>query len=308
MEIKIIRAGMLTTVQDLGRPGRRGSGVPLGGAMDRFALRMANLLVGNPENAAALEMTLTGAELEFTGDGRVAVTGADCGGLEAWRPQPVQARTRIKFGRAKSGCRTYLAVAGGLDVPLVLGGRGTFLRAGLGGHHGRALQAGDTLKVLAATVGRVSDHWRIDPRLLPAYSARPVVRVVRGAHAADFGEAWWQSEFTVAAQSDRMGIRLSGSTLDRTRVRELISRAVAPGTVQVPPDGQPIVLMADAQTIGGYPQVAHVIAVDLPLMAQLRPGDVVRFMEITLAEAHRLSIAREHALALLHEGLMQKLG
>lgn len=308
MEMRIIRGGMLTTVQDLGRHGVRGAGVPQGGAMDAFALRLANWLVGNAESAAALEMTLVGAEVEFSGDALVAVGGGDFGGLELWRPHLVKAGTRLKFGAAKSGCRAYLAVSGGIEVPVVLGGRGTFLRAGLGGLEGRALRDGDVLTVGRAVAGRAGDHWRIDPRLLPAYSAAPTVRVVRGAQADEFATDWWRQGFTVSAQSDRMGIRLGGEKLARTATGELVSRAVLPGTLQVPADGQPIVLMADAQTLGGYPQLAHVIAVDLPLMAQLRPGDAVRFAEVELAEAHRLWLAREHALALLHEGLGQKLG
>ncbi len=308
MEIKIIRGGMLTTVQDLGRHGVRGAGVPLGGAMDAFALRLANLLVGNAESAAALEMTLVGAEVEFSGDALVAVGGGDFDGLERWRPHVIAAGTRLKFGAAKSGCRAYLAVAGGVEVASVLRGRGTFLRAGLGGFEGRSLRDGDVLAIGRATTGRAGDHWRIDPRLLPAYSATPTVRVVRGEQAEEFPADWWRSEFKVLAQSDRMGIRLSGGKLERVVAGDLVSRAVMPGTVQVPADGQPIVLMADAQTLGGYPQLAHVITVDLPLMAQLRPGDTVRFAEVSLTEAHRLMLAREHALALLHEGLGQKLG
>lgn len=308
MEMKIIRGGMLTTVQDLGRHGGRGAGVPLGGAMDPFALRLANLLVGNAESAAGLEMTLVGAEVEFSADARVAVAGADCGGIEPWRPHLIAAGTRLKFGAARAGCRAYLAVAGGIDVPVALGGRGVFLRAGVGGGVGRALRDGDVLKIGPAQPGRIGEHWRIDPRLLPAYAAAPTVRVVPGAQAAEFAADWGQREFKVSALSDRMGIRLSGAPLARSGGNELLSRAVMPGTVQVPADGQPIVLMADAQTLGGYPQVAHVITVDLPLMAQLRPGDTVKFAEVTLAEAHRLWLARSRALGLLHEGLGQKLG
>lgn len=308
MEMKIIRGGMLTTVQDLGRAGVRGAGVPRGGAMDAFALRLANLLVGNVESAAALEMTLVGAEVEFLGDALVAVTGADMGGMEPWQPHVVAAGTRLKFGAAKSGCRSYLAVAGGVDVAPVLGGRGTYLRAGLGGFEGRALRDGDRLRLGLAQAGRAGDHWRIDRRLLPAYSAAPTVRVLRGAQADEFAGQWWQQEFTVSVQSDRMGIRLEGDRLARSDGSELISRAVLPGTIQVPADGQPIALMADAQTLGGYPQLAQVITVDLPLLAQVRPGDKVRFVETTLSEAHRLWLAREHALSLLHEGLGQKLG
>jgi antagonist of KipI len=305
MEVTVIRGGMLTTVQDLGRRGHRAAGVPLGGAMDTFALRVANLLVGNPEDAAALECTLLGPELVFSADTVIALGGTDFDGLAAWQPMVVHAGERVKLGATRRGCRGYLAVAGGVDVPPVLGSRSTYLRGGFGGFQGRALRDGDV--VTAPDVSRhVTDHWRIDARILPAYSAAPTVRVVRGAQLDDFGVALFEAEFKILPQSDRMGIRLGGAKLARIGAVELASSAVVPGTVQVPPDGQPIILMADAQTIGGYPQAANVISVDLPLVAQLRPGDRVRFAEAPLDEALRLALVREHVLAMLHEGLTQK--
>jgi antagonist of KipI len=306
MEVKIIRPGMLTTVQDLGRHGHRGEGVPVGGAADPFALRLANLLVGNDAGAAALEMTLTGAELDFSEDALVAVAGADMGGIESGRPQTIAAGTRLKFRAAKTGCRTYLAVARGFKVPSVLGGRGTDLRAGFGGHEGRALRTGDVLTVQGVK-REVSGRWRVDPRLLPAYGPAPVVRAVAGAQANEFAEGFYRAEFIVSAQSDRMGLRLHGPELVRAKPHDLISTAVAPGTVQVPPGGELIALLADAQTIGGYPCVAHVVHVDLPLLAQLRPGDTVKFAAVDLDTAHRLWLEQEKALGLLHEGLREKL-
>ncbi|MDB6170081.1 MAG: urea amidolyase related protein [Verrucomicrobia bacterium] len=306
MEITVARGGMLTTVQDLGRRGHRGVGVPLSGAADPFALRMANLLVGNPENAAALETTLVGPELVFTAPVLIAVTGATFEGIPGWRPLEMGAGQRLRLGPARLGCRGYLAVAGGIDVPLVLGSRSTYLRGRMGGFGGRPLHDGDTLSVRAET-HRVAEHWRIDERILPAYSAAPRVRVIRGAHADEFGGVLFESEFRIMLQSDRMGIRLGGARLARIGgTDDMVSSAVAPGTIQIPPDGQPIILMADAQTIGGYPQAAHVIAVDLPLVAQLRPGDRVTFAEVSLPEAQQLAQAREHILALLHEGLAEK--
>ena len=306
MDVRVMRSGMLATIQDLGRPGLRAAGVPVGGAMDAFALRVANLLVGNDEDAAGLEMTQVGAELEFGEDTVVAVTGATAGGLEPWRPHFLKAGTRIEWGQFTAGCRAYVAVAGGFDVPVILNGRGTYLRAGWGGWHGRALRQGDVLTVTPPERSLAAGRWHIDPRILPAYAANPTLRVLTGAQAGEFGAQWQQAEFEVHPHSDRMGIRLQGVPLTRAVATELDSTAVAPGTVQVPPDGQPIVLGADAQTIGGYPQLAHVISVDLPLLAQLRPADKVRFATVTLAEAHRLLRAREHALALLREGLAQK--
>jgi antagonist of KipI len=306
MEVKVIHSGMLTTVQDLGRRGHRAAGVPLSGAMDAMALRVVNLLAGNLENAAGLEFTLVGPELEFSAETIVAVGGGDFGGLPRWQPVRVSAGERLSFGPAQSGCRGYLAIAGGFEVAPVLGSRSTYLRAALGGFHGRALQDGDVLAA-ADVVRHVVGHWHIDERILPAYSAQPTVRVLRGAQADEFDETLCATEFKVSPQSDRMGVRLAGPPMVRRRGGELTSAAVVPGTIQVPPDGQPIVLMADAQTIGGYPQVAHIIDVDQPLVAQLRPGDALRFREVTLAMAHELVLARERALAILHEGLAEKL-
>lgn len=313
MEMRIMRAGQLTTVQDLGRRGLRAAGVPLSGAMDPFALRIANALVGNPESAAALEFTLVGPEIEFTAEARVALTGVECDGFAAWKPVVVPAGARVNLSRCPRGCHGYLAIAGGIDVPLVLRSRSTYLRGGFGGWQGRKLRDGDALPIGSA--GAMNGFsppgvtgWRIDPRILPAYSGAATARVLPGAQREEFGEVLFEREFTISPQSDRMGLRLLGPKLERSNTTELLSMAAAPGTIQVPPDGQPLVLMADAQTIGGYPQVAHVIGVDLPVLAQLRPGDTVRFAAVTLAEAHRLAQTREHAVAMLREGLAEKLG
>ncbi len=269
-------------------------------------MRVANLLVGNPENAAGLEITLTGPELEFSEATWVSVCGARFEGIPPWRPVHIDAGGRIKFGRRLVGCRGYLALSGGFEVEPVLGGRGTYLAAGLGGFNGRALQSGDILRT--APFMRVpTGHWSIDERILPRYSAEPSARVLPGLHSGEFAEAIHSGKFNVAAESDRMGMRLNGPQLVRAGAGDLVSAAVAPGTVQVPPDGNPIVLLADAQTLGGYPRVAHVIAFDMPLLAQLAPGDVLRFAASTLEEAHALIHARDHDLGLLRQGLAEKM-
>lgn len=328
MDMRIIRPGQLTTVQDLGRRGYRAAGVPLSGAMDPFALRVANSLVGNAESAAVLEFALVGPEIEFSADTLIALGGADCAGLAAWKPVAVKAGERVRLGECVRGCRGYLSVAGGIDVPPVLGSRSTYMRGGFGGFRGRPLQEGDRLNLAeqradpvsgpeeAAHTGPRAERaahgdqrvttWRIDPRVLPAYAAAATVRVLPGAQAHEFGAALFEAEFRVSPQSDRMGLRLTGRVLARSSEAELLSSAVMPGTVQVPRDGQPLVLMADAQTIGGYPQAAHVIGVDLPVVAQLRPGDTLRFVEVTLDEAHRLALTRDRAVAMLREGLAEK--
>lgn len=301
----IRRAGMLTTVQDSGRVGHRRQGVPVSGAADPLALRLANLLVGNVESAAGLEFTLVGPEIEFRTGALVAVGGGDFG-VPCWHPFWVGAGETLRLGPARAGCRGYLAVAGGIAVPPILGSRSTYGRASLGGWGGRALQDGDILPV-AQVVRRVVGRWRVDPRILPEYTSDPEVRVMGGTHTHEFQRDWAGESFDVTPQSDRMGLRLGGAALTRVSGGELTSMPVAPGTVQVPPDGHPIVLLADAQTVGGYPQLAHAVSVDLPLLAQLRPGDTVSFNVVPLREAAELWHARERALGMLREGLAQKL-
>jgi antagonist of KipI len=310
----VLSPGLLATVQDLGRPGHRRQGVASGGAMDAFALQVANLLVGNAGNAPVLEFALTGPRLKFSGDALIALCGGEFGDLPDWRLVRVRAGGEISLEKCRAGCRGYLAVAGGFDVPRVLGGCGTDLRGGFGGHEGRALRAGDILKVkrgvLEAHTMRpdAALHHFIAPEIRPAYSRSPTVRVVRGTEAGEYSGEFFQHLFTVETHSDRMGLRLTGPHLERrAKAGELVSSPVTPGTIQVPPDGQPIVLMADAQTLGGYPKIAHAISVDLPLLAQLRPGDTVRFQEVAIGDAHRLRLAREHTLAILREGLAAKL-
>lgn len=302
---EVVRPGLFTTVQDAGRPGHRAAGVPGGGAADAHSLRLANLLVGNPEDAAALELTLVGPELRVTADVVVALAGADFPGLPRWKPVRLAAGTRIELGAARRGCRGYLAVAGGIEVPRVLGSRSTYVRAGMGGFSGRALRTGDRVP-LAPVERAFRGSWRIDERVLPVDTNEQVLRYVPGAQAAEFslGAA---DEFRVRTQSDRMGVRLEGPALRRAGGEELPSGPVLPGTLQVPPDGQPILLLADAQTLGGYPQLGHVITADLPRAGQLRPGDRVRFQPVSLEEAHAARARREHAVAVLRGGLAQTL-
>ena len=301
--LEVIRPGLFTTVQDAGRPGYRAQGLPVGGAADAVALRLANLLVGNAEDAAALEFTLVGPELRVTTDVVVALAGAEFPGLPRWKPVRLKAGTSIDLGSAPRGCRGCLAVAGGIDVPVVLGSRSTFVRAALGGFGGRALRAGDRVPITPVP-RRFRDGWRIDERILPVDATEHVLHYVPGAQAAEFRVSD-SAAFRVRSQSDRMGVRLEGEPWRRGSQVELPSGPVVPGTIQVPPDGQPIVLLADAQTLGGYPQFGHVIAADLPRAGQLRPGDQIRFVAVDLAEAHARLARHEQAFALLRQGLKQ---
>jgi len=292
---------LYTTVQDLGRPGHRAAGVPAGGAADSMAFRVANLAVGNPPDAAVLECTLTGPGIRFGCDVIVAFAGAAFSGLPSGRPFHVRAGSVLEVGHAVRGCRGYLAVAGGIDVPEVLGSRSTYGPAICGGFHGRALVAGDRLKLGVSRRRTTGTNWRIAPDLTPLPDGRACLRLVR---EAPVDSRVWEASFRVTARSDRMGVRLAGPSIQL--VGDGMSVAVLPGTVQVPPDGQPIILLADAQTIGGYPVLGQAIAADLPLAAQLRPGDVVRFLPVEAAEARGVLRSREASLSLARLGLSDR--
>ncbi|MBX6364775.1 MAG: biotin-dependent carboxyltransferase [Gemmatimonadetes bacterium] len=319
MNVRVLAPGLLTTVQDLGRAGHQHEGVAVGGAMDELALRVANLLVGNAEGDAALEATLAGPCLEFDEDALVAITGAalpatvDGRPVPAWRPLRVPAGATLALGRATAGCRAYIAVAGGIDVPPVLGSRSTHLRAGIGGRDGRALRRGDALpvgpssplsrRIAAALPADGIARWGAGPSIRPVLDAEPTLRIIRDRHFDALTPAsrrrLLECVLRVGAQSDRMGYRLEGAVLGLTAPVEPISEAVTFGTVQLPPGGAPIVLMADRQTTGGYPRLAHVATVDLPLLAQLPPGGRLRLREVSLEEAQRLYLARGRDLARL---------
>lgn len=310
MKVTIERAGFLATVQDLGRAGHRASGVSPGGALDPMAMRVANLLAGNNEAAAGLEATLGKLRLRFHdervvawcgGDFDVALAGAK---LPAGRRAIARAGDELLATAPQNGGRAWLAIAGGVDVPLVLGSRATDLRSGFGGLNGRALADGDVLSLQPSprrNPESVGPPWSAPNDWAQTKSRHPFLRIVRGADSSRFTDAtlraFLREPFTVAAEADRMGVRLEGPKLERADSAELFSEPIASGTIQVPPGGQPIVLLRDCQTIGGYPKIAHVITVDLPLAAQLQPGDVVRFREVSVSEARRFYAERERDLA-----------
>ncbi len=333
MSIRVLRPGLLTSVQDLGRFGFQKYGVIVGGGMDPLALRVANLLVGNDEKEAVLEITLVGPSLLIERDALLSLTGADLSAkigeapFPMWRPVYVKKGSVINFGSCKSGCRAYLAVAGGFALEPVLGSKSTYLRGGIGGYHGRALAAGDVLCVnnipeksrammerLQAEV-KGADHaaaeWSVGREVRRFHERRGALRVIRGRHFSLFTENsqrdFFQHFFLITPQSDRMGYRLKGPALELKEPKEMISEAVSHGTIQVPPDGNPIVLLSDRQTIGGYPRIAQVVTVDFPVVAQLKPGDRIRFEEISLAEAEQLYVAREREMQELKTGIAFKM-
>lgn len=309
--IEVQSPGMLTTVQDLGRPGWQTMGVTPGGAVDRQALRVGNLLLANAPEAAALECTLVGPRLRFSAATYVCLAGAEAEKLPMWRPFRVEAGDELEIGPLRLGARLMVCVAGGIDVPAVLGSRSTHLQAGFGGVEGRALRRGDVLPVGPSQLQPLgSGGWTVSRELVPVYETNPRVRVLPGpqwrAFTAAARDRFFATEFAVSPQSDRMGLRLEGAPILRQENEELVSEPVTTGTVQVPPDGSPIVLLADRQTLGGYPKLATVIAVDLPLVAQLRPGDHLRFVRVGRRDAERLFAANERSLALLRAGMKSR--
>lgn len=308
MRLHILRAGVQTTVQDLGRPGWRSQGVSAGGALDVDAVRVLNTLVGNAENAAVLEVPFGGLRVGFEDARLVAWSGAagevrvnSEGRVPAGRAVVVQEDDVLTMTPPAVGVRAWLAISGGVDVPEVLGSRSTDLRAGWGGWEGRALRDEDVLPLGVESEDARRLHtklpgtgvaaWGASVGMLTVPEQEPTLRVVRGREWAQFSaaaqRAFFHEAFAVSGDSDRMGARLTGAALEY-RGKELISEAVVPGTIQVPAGGQPIVLLSDCQTVGGYPKMAHVITADLARAAQLRPGGSVRFRETTVEEALRL--------------------
>lgn len=298
--LKMIRAGMYTSVQDGGREGQRRSAISRCGALDKPSLTIANLLVGNEANAAALEITLGQVDIAFERDCWFALTGAACEATVDGRPVWVGWRTPAKAGQhlvlknPQYGIRSYLAVAGGIDVPVVLGSRSTDLKVGIGGLEGRRLQDGDRLKL-----GKASREFS-GPQGVRQLPIGNRIRALPGPEYHEFDSAsqasFWRSPWQLSAQSNRMGYRLQGQPLVRTTDREMLSHGLLPGVVQVPHSGQPIVLMNDAQTTGGYPRIASIIEADMYQLAQIPLGQPIHFVPCSLEEALKARADRQRYL------------
>lgn len=296
--IEIVRPGLLDLVMDLGRPGFRAMGVPEGGAADVLALRLANRLVGNSDDAAGLELLLQGPVLRFPAGARIALAGAEMGArlngtaVEICKILEIQPGGLLELGIAGKGLRAYLAVDGGIDVPVLLGGRSTFLPGGFGGWQGRALKAGDVLPV--------GDSTNSLKHTFTEQGQQGPFRILPGPQLAGFDDsalhALTLGEYTVSPDSNRLGLRLTGQTL-KYAGGELASQAVLPGAIQVPPEGQPIILGWDGPVTGGYPVVAGIIAADLFRLAQLRPGDKIGFRFVGLEEAQAAAMRVKEAIA-----------
>lgn len=329
MTIKVLQPGLLTTIQDLGRYGSQKYGVIVSGAMDSYSLRLANLLVGNHEGEGALEITLFGTTLQFEQDLLIAITGGDflatIDGERApiWRPLLVRKGSILQFKSAVKGCRAYVAFAGGIAVPQVMDSKSTYLRAAIGGFQGRALQKEDILecgemnelnrfflKQVQKLVGNVT--WSINCDMLIHFQQTQTLRVLPGTEFERFDEksqqALFSEPYTVTMQADRMGYRLAGSVLSLAEEFELLSEGVTYGTIQVPSNGQPIILMADRQTTGGYPKIGQIISADLPSLAQLQPSATIHFKEISLEEAEHALLKNEQIIHDIKTAIRVKYG
>lgn len=307
-ELEVLSPGVQTTVQDARRSGFQRWGVAAGGAMSSRGARLANLLVGNPRDAAVLEWVVKGPKLYFTDARVLAVTGATVAGVPFYRSFGIEAGEVLDLSRLVAGHRGVLAISGGVDVPLVLGSRSTHLAGGFGGFKGRALKKGDHLGLGETTVRSVKLGWFMSPTLFtPPDSTPGKVRFVRGPEwdwlDKESQDRFIAEPFEVGAQSNRMGLRLEGGRMQHSSDAKMISQPVTAGTVQVPTDGNPIVLMADRQSLGGYPRIANVIWVDIPLLAEIRAGEKFEFEEVSLEEAETLRLQAEKDFGYLEIGM-----
>ena len=319
MEISISKPGILTTVQDTGRKHYQAQAVPLSGTLDGLSARIANITLGNDEGFATLEFTYAAAEfraetdilIAYAGDGAFLV--ADDSRLPSERPVFIPAGTLIKLINNPEGATTYLAIAGGFDLPEVLESKSTYLLGNFGGLEGRNLKTGDRLfnseniSVLSENIIKSLEGTQVSwpswylPRAYFLPKNRKIIRIFPAEEFTWFNSdsiiSFLSKDFSIGLNSNRMGIRISGNKISRRKQDELLSTAVCPGTIQVSGDGEMILLMADCQTTGGYPRIAQVAAVDLPLCAQLKPNDSIRFTEISRDDAEILYIEREKELA-----------
>lgn len=310
MSITVLNPGLLTTIQDQGRVGYQRFGVPVSGAMDPRSASFANILVGNPEDEAVLECTMLGPQLRFDKDNCFAVCGGDLGAtldgqaIETYRAIQAKDGQVLRFTAPKAGCRAFVAFAGGLDVPQVMGSRSTYMKAKIGGYQGRKLEKEDVIGFRApkATLPKLADR-----QMRPEFVPQPVytLRVVLGPQDDYFTQpgidTFLNSEYTVTQEFDRMGCRLEGDAISHKDGGDIISDGISFGAIQVPSSGQPIIMMADRQTTGGYTKIANVITADFRIMAQLKAGDKVRFQQVPVQFAQGVLLAQRAAVkALAH--------
>ena len=309
--ISVLTPGAYTTVQDKGRYGYQQMGIPVSGVLDAFAFRAANMLVGNPDNSAVLEITIMGPRLEILVESDVAVTGAEMGmtlneqPVEGWKSIRVKPGDILNIQQVKSGCRGYLAVNGGINVPVVMGSRATYVGGKLGGYRGRPLKEGDVIQSGDAKL--LNTPLKFPTDLIPKHLSEIIIRAIPGPQDDFFQEGLdtlFQSDYMVSAKADRMGYRLQGPNIKLAEgmPKSIISEPTMPGGVQIPADEQPIILLVE-QTVGGYTKIVTVISTDLTKVAQATPGDTIRFEKVTLETAHSLYQERQKLLHDMEERL-----
>ena len=312
MSITVLNPGLLTTVQDMGRVGYQQFGVSVSGVMDPRATSIANILVGNEEGEAVLECTMMGPQLRFEVANCIAITGGDLGPTLDGQPIPnytavvVQAGQTLKFTGPKTGCRAYIAFAGGLDIPVVMGSRSTYMKAKIGGLNGRKLEKDD---VIAFRAPKTELKNMKDRSLYPEFVPRKeyTVRVVLGPQDDAFTDAGIQTflseVYTVTPEFDRMGCRLEGAAVAHKESGDIISDGIAFGAIQIPSAGKPIIMLADRQTTGGYTKIANVITADFRIIGQLKAGDKVRFEKVSIAHAQDALLTQRTALNWLRKSM-----
>ncbi|MFD1385620.1 biotin-dependent carboxyltransferase family protein [Oceanobacillus oncorhynchi subsp. oncorhynchi] len=311
--LEVMKPGLSTSIQDTGRVGYQKYGIPTAGAMDTFAHRIANLLVGNPEEAATLEIMLMGPRLKFLQDAVIAVGGADLSAAVdgepvcPWKSFRVYAGQMLSFGKPIHGTYAYLAVSGGFYAETVMGSKSTYAQANLGGVEGRILQKGDRLSAEDRKPKSVRAGRYLKKTDIPNYEQHRPIRVIAGPDITAFSDAtyqqFFQESYRITEQSNRMGYRLEGKALSHVDKADILSDAVLPGTIQVPANGQPIVLLADRQTTGGYARIATVITADIPQLVQKKIGTEVRFLSVPLERAQADYLAQQRYFKILREAV-----
>jgi biotin-dependent carboxylase-like uncharacterized protein len=308
MSVTVLNPGLLTTVQDLGRIGYQQFGVSVSGAMDPHSTKLANILVGNDQGEAVLECTMMGPQLQFDKANCIAITGGDLGAtldgksIPTYQALAVQAGQVLRFTAPKKGCRAFVAFAGGLDIPEVMGSRSTYMKAKIGGYQGRKLEKGDVIGFRApkTTLPHMADRV-MPPEFVP--KSEYTLRVVLGPQDDAFTEeglnTFLGQTYTVTPEFDRMGCRLDGPEIKHKESGDIISDGIAFGAVQVPSAGKPIIMLGDRQTTGGYTKIANVITADFRILAQLKAGDKVRFQKVTIQSAQSTLCAQRAALRAL---------
>ncbi len=300
--LKIIQPGILTTVQDYGRIGYGQFGVPAAGVMDRLSMELANILVGNDRKEAVLEMTMMGPTLEAKSNIVIAITGANMNpkvnGNEVNMYETIYLNKGdiLELSYTENGCRAYMAVYGGFDLPVIMGSKSTYLRAKIGGNNGEKIKANDILNINEAKNKYIGTR-KIPRKKIPSYSNELTLRVILGPEEDYFTkegiDTFLNSEYVLTKQWDRMGLRFDGPQIKHKDGADIISNGINFGAIQIPGHGRPIIMMADRQTTGGYTKIANIISVDLPYVAQLKTGNRVRFESITIDEAHELIKVQE---------------